>query len=59
MLNFSVLKGDYLGLNVIIELAKVQCTKKNIINRFLQKPIAISDLIDEVKNQIGQKNKES
>jgi DNA-binding NtrC family response regulator len=36
-----------------------QCMKKNIINGFLQKPIAISDLIDEVKNQIGQKNKES
>jgi hypothetical protein len=59
MLNFSVLKGDDLGLKVIIELAKVQCTKKNIINGFLQEPIAISDLIDEVKNQIGQKNKES
>jgi hypothetical protein len=25
----------------------------------LQEPVAISDLIDEVKNQIGQKNKES
>jgi hypothetical protein len=58
MLNFSVLKGDDLGLKVIM-LAKVQCTKKNIINGFLQEPIAISDLIDEVKNQIGQKNKES
>jgi DNA-binding NtrC family response regulator len=33
-----------------------QCMKKNIINGFLQKPIAISDLIDEVKSQIGQKN---
>jgi DNA-binding NtrC family response regulator len=36
-----------------------QCMKKNIINGFLQKPIAISDLIDEVKNQIGQKNNET
>ena len=30
-----------------------QCMEKNIINGFLQKPIAISDLIDAVKNQIG------
>jgi YesN/AraC family two-component response regulator len=34
-----------------------QCMKKNIINGFLQKPIALSDLINEVKNQIGQMNK--
>jgi DNA-binding NtrC family response regulator len=33
-----------------------QCMKKNIINGFLQKPIAMNDLIDEVKNQIGQKD---
>jgi len=33
-----------------------RCMKKNIINRFLQKPIALGDLIDEVKNQIDQKN---
>jgi DNA-binding NtrC family response regulator len=36
----------------------LECMKKNIISGFLQKPIALSDLIDEVKNQIGQKNKE-
>ena len=36
-----------------------QCMKKNIINGFLQKPIALSDLIDEVKNQIGQRNNEA
>jgi DNA-binding NtrC family response regulator len=36
-----------------------QYMKKNIINGFLQKPIALSDLLDEVKNQIGQKNNES
>jgi DNA-binding NtrC family response regulator len=33
-----------------------ECKKKKIINGFLQKPIAINDLIDEVKDQIGQKN---
>jgi hypothetical protein len=36
-----------------------ECKKKNIINGFLQKPIAINDLIDEVKDQIRQKNNES
>ena len=36
-----------------------QCMKKNIINSFLQKPVALSDLIEEVKNQIGQTNKEA
>jgi DNA-binding NtrC family response regulator len=36
-----------------------QCMKKNIINGFLQKPIAISDLIEEVKIQISQKNNKS
>jgi DNA-binding NtrC family response regulator len=36
-----------------------QCMKKNIINGFLQKPIAMNDLIDEVKNQIGQKDDNS
>jgi response regulator RpfG family c-di-GMP phosphodiesterase len=35
-----------------------QSVKKNIINGFLQKPIRIDDLINEVKNQIGQKNRE-
>lgn len=34
-----------------------QYLEKNIINGFLQKPIALSDLLDEVKNQIDQKNK--
>lgn len=34
-----------------------QYLKKNIINGFLQKPIALSDLLDEVKIQIDQKNK--
>jgi DNA-binding NtrC family response regulator len=33
-----------------------ECMKKQIINGFLQKPIALSDLIVEVKNQIGQKS---
>jgi hypothetical protein len=32
--------------------------KKISINGFLQKPIRIDDLINEVKNQIGQKNRE-
>ena len=32
-----------------------QCMKKNIINGSMQKPIALSNLNDEVKNQIGQK----
>lgn len=36
-----------------------QYKNKSIINGFLQKPIALSDLINEVKNQLGQKNKES
>jgi DNA-binding NtrC family response regulator len=35
-----------------------QSVKKNIINGFLQKPIRIDDLINEVKNQIGQMNTE-
>ena len=36
-----------------------QCMKEKIINGFLQKPIALSELITEVKIQIGQKNKEN
>jgi response regulator RpfG family c-di-GMP phosphodiesterase len=35
-----------------------QSVKKNIINGFLQKPIRIDDLINQVKNQIGQMNTE-